>query len=53
MIRDLLSHTSGLMSGGASSTYPFAVGSGETLAQALPRLANDSARFPARHALGV
>ena len=39
MIRDLLSHTSGLMSGGASSTYPFAVGSGETLAQALPRLA--------------
>ena len=40
MIRDLLSHTSGLMSGGASSTYPFAVGGGETLAQALPRLAS-------------
>ena len=38
MIRDLLSHTSGLMSGGASSTYPFAVGASETLAQALPRL---------------
>ena len=40
MIRDLLSHTSGLMSAGASSTYPFAVGAGETLAQALPRLSN-------------
>jgi CubicO group peptidase (beta-lactamase class C family) len=39
-IRDLLSHTSGLMSAGASSTYPFAVGAGETLAQALPRLAS-------------
>jgi len=38
MLRDLLSHTSGLMSAGASSTYPFAVGAGETLAQALPRL---------------
>lgn len=40
MIRDLLSHTSGLMSAGASSTYPFTVGAGETLAQVLPRLAN-------------
>ncbi len=40
MIRDLLSHTSGLMSAGASSTYPFAVGAAETLAQALPRLQN-------------
>ncbi len=38
MLRDLLTHTSGLMSGGASSTYAFAVGPGETLAQALPRL---------------
>ncbi|MEO8464960.1 MAG: serine hydrolase domain-containing protein [Gammaproteobacteria bacterium] len=38
MIRDLLSHTSGLMSGGFSSTFPFAVGAGETLAQVLPRL---------------
>jgi CubicO group peptidase (beta-lactamase class C family) len=37
-IRDLLTHTSGLMSGGASSTYAFAVAPGETLAQALPRL---------------
>jgi CubicO group peptidase (beta-lactamase class C family) len=37
-IRDLLTHTSGLMSAGASSTYPFAVGAGETLAQAVPRL---------------
>ncbi len=37
-IRDLLTHTSGLMSGGASSTAPFAVGAGETLAQVLPRL---------------
>jgi len=40
MIRDLLSHTSGLMSSGASTAYPFAVGSGETLAQALPRLSS-------------
>ena len=39
-IRDLLTHTSGLMSAGASSTYPFAVGTGETLAQALPRLSS-------------
>jgi CubicO group peptidase (beta-lactamase class C family) len=39
-IRDLLTHTSGLMSAGASSTYPFAVGAGETLAQVLPRLAS-------------
>jgi CubicO group peptidase (beta-lactamase class C family) len=38
-IRDLLMHTSGLMSVGASSAYPFAVGPGETLAEALPRLA--------------
>lgn len=37
-IRDLLTHTSGLMSVGASTTYPLAVGPGETLAQALPRL---------------
>ncbi len=37
-IRDLLTHTSGLMSVGASSTYPFAVGAGETLAEVLPRL---------------
>jgi CubicO group peptidase (beta-lactamase class C family) len=39
-IRDLLTHTSGLMSAGASTAYPFAVGAGETLAQALPRLAS-------------
>jgi CubicO group peptidase (beta-lactamase class C family) len=37
-LRDLLTHTSGLMSSGASDTYPFAVGPAETLAQALPRL---------------
>jgi CubicO group peptidase (beta-lactamase class C family) len=37
-IRDLLTHTSGLMSVGASSTYAFAVGADETLAQVLPRL---------------
>jgi CubicO group peptidase (beta-lactamase class C family) len=37
-IRDLLTHTSGLMSGGASSAYPSTVDAGETLAQALPRL---------------
>ncbi len=40
LIRDLLSHTSGLMSSGASTAYPFVVGSGETLAQALPRLSS-------------
>jgi CubicO group peptidase (beta-lactamase class C family) len=39
-IRDLLTHTSGMMSAGASGTYPFAVGAGETLADALPRLAS-------------
>jgi CubicO group peptidase (beta-lactamase class C family) len=39
-IRDLLTHTSGLMSGGASSAYQVPVGAGETLAQVLPRLAN-------------
>jgi CubicO group peptidase (beta-lactamase class C family) len=38
-IRDLLSHTSGLMSSGASTLYPMSIGAGETLAQALPRLA--------------
>lgn len=37
-IRDLLTHTSGLMSAGASAATPFAVGPGETLAQVLPRL---------------
>ncbi|HET8698049.1 MAG TPA: serine hydrolase domain-containing protein [Gammaproteobacteria bacterium] len=37
-LRDLLTHTSGLMSAGASTTYPLAVGAGETLAQVLPRL---------------
>jgi CubicO group peptidase (beta-lactamase class C family) len=38
-IRDLLSHTSGLMSSGASVLYPVSIGAGETLAQTLPRLA--------------
>jgi CubicO group peptidase (beta-lactamase class C family) len=39
-IRDLLTHTSGLMSGGASSAHvrDMAIGRGETLAQVLPRL---------------
>jgi CubicO group peptidase (beta-lactamase class C family) len=39
-IRDLLTHTSGLMSGGASTFYAAAaaVNAGETLAQVLPRL---------------
>lgn len=39
-IRDLLTHTSGLMSGGASSASlkEVAINRGETLAQALPRL---------------
>jgi CubicO group peptidase (beta-lactamase class C family) len=41
-IRDLLTHTSGLMSGGVSSIQARAVGAkaGETLAQVLPRLAS-------------
>jgi CubicO group peptidase (beta-lactamase class C family) len=37
-IRDLLTHTSGLMSAGASSGYTFAVEANETLAQVVPRL---------------
>lgn len=37
-VRDLLTHTSGLMSGGASAASPVTVGAGETLAQVLPRL---------------
>src|SRR6188508_2320915 len=36
-VRDLLTHTSGLASGGASSAYPVTIGGGETLAQVLPR----------------
>ena len=41
-VRDLLTHTSGLMSGGISSSQARAVGAkaGETLAQVLPRLAS-------------
>ena len=41
MVRDLLTHSSGLMSGGMSSTQNRDVGirAGETLAQVLPRLA--------------
>jgi CubicO group peptidase (beta-lactamase class C family) len=37
-VRDLLTHTSGLMSGGASSASPINIAPGETLAQVLPRL---------------
>jgi CubicO group peptidase (beta-lactamase class C family) len=37
-IRDLLTHTSGLMSGGASSAQSVPIGAGETLADVLPRL---------------
>jgi CubicO group peptidase (beta-lactamase class C family) len=37
-VRDLLTHTSGLMSGGASSSAAVAIGAGETLAHVLPRL---------------
>ena len=39
-VRDLLTHTSGLASGGASSAYPVTIGAGETLAQVLPRFQN-------------
>jgi CubicO group peptidase (beta-lactamase class C family) len=41
-VRDLLTHTSGVMSGGISSSQARAVGAkaGETLAQVLPRLAS-------------
>lgn len=39
-VRDLLTHTSGLASGGASTAYPVAIGPGETLAQVLPRFQN-------------
>ena len=40
-VRDLLTHTSGLMSGGASAAQAadVAIGKGESLAQVLPRLA--------------
>jgi CubicO group peptidase (beta-lactamase class C family) len=38
-IRDLLTHTAGLMSGGASSAQNVAIGAGESLADVLPRLA--------------
>ncbi len=37
-IRDLLTHTSGLMSGGASSAQEVTIGAGESLADVLPRL---------------
>jgi CubicO group peptidase (beta-lactamase class C family) len=37
-VRDLLTHTSGLASGGASSTAPVTIGAGETLGEVLPRL---------------
>ena len=40
-IRDLLTHTSGLMSGGASATQPAVpLGAGESLAVVIPRLKN-------------
>ncbi|MBN1238009.1 MAG: beta-lactamase family protein [Gammaproteobacteria bacterium] len=39
-IRDLLTHTSGLMSGGASSEHDVSIGAGESLADVLPRLAS-------------
>ena len=38
-VRDLLTHTAGLMSGGASSEHPVAIGPHESLAEVLPRLA--------------
>jgi CubicO group peptidase (beta-lactamase class C family) len=38
-IRDLLTHTSGLMSGGASSSQDVTIGAREALADVLPRLA--------------
>ena len=37
-VLDLLTHTSGLMSGGASSDVPVAIGPDESLADVLPRL---------------
>lgn len=39
-LRDLLTHTAGLMSGGASSSASVSIGPGESLADVLPRLAN-------------
>lgn len=38
-VRDLLTHTSGLMSGGASSAHEVTIGPGDSLADVLPRLA--------------
>ena len=49
-VRDLLTHTSGLASGGASNAYPVTIGAGETLAQVLPRLAGAPLDFqPGTH----
>ena len=49
-VRDLLTHTSGLASGGASNAYPVTIGAGETLAQVLPRLASAPLDFqPGTH----
>src|SRR5690606_19383149 len=39
-LRDLLTHTAGLMSGGPSSEHDVAIGAGESLADVLPRLAD-------------
>jgi CubicO group peptidase (beta-lactamase class C family) len=39
-VGDLLTHTSGLASGGASNATAVTIGAGETLAQVLPRLAS-------------
>lgn len=40
MIRDLLTHTSGLMSGGSSSAHDVTIGPEDSLADVLPRLAD-------------
>src|SRR5690606_19232684 len=39
-LRDLLTHTSGLMSGGASSAHDVTIGARDSLADVVPRLAS-------------
>ena len=55
-IRDLLTHTSGLVSGGlGAAQLPKLAprGPADTLASYVPKLADDAARFPTRNAMGV
>jgi CubicO group peptidase (beta-lactamase class C family) len=53
-IRDLLTHTNGLMTGGiGSKAGPARMVEGDTLATYIPKLGSVSARFSAGHAMGL